>query len=68
LYQESEEEDLEEDKMELKEEKDNDKPKFFVIENERKKDEYRVISKKSMDDTDLLVSIHNSIVKYKQLI
>ncbi len=43
---------------------EEDARKRFLIE-EGLRHKYKVISKKSMDDTDLLVSIHNSIVSHE---
>lgn len=39
---------------------EEEKHKLFMIENEGP--DFKIISKKSMDDTDLLVTLHNSIV------
>jgi hypothetical protein len=40
----------------------DDPNKLFIVENEGFSEQIKIISKKSMDDTDLLVNIHNSIV------
>lgn len=40
----------------------SDCQKLFVVENEGTDDGYKIISKKNMEDVDLLVNIHNSIV------
>lgn len=38
--------------------------KLYIVENPRDYDSYKIISKKNMDDVDLLVNIHNSIVSH----
>ncbi len=37
--------------------------KLFIVEDEGMDDGYKIISKKNMEDVDLLVSIHNAIVR-----
>ena len=38
--------------------------KLFIVEDEGENETYKIISKKNMDDVDLLVNIHNSIVSF----
>ena len=51
---------------EEKEKYDANGQKLFLIENEGTNDDCKIISKENMDDVDLLVNIHNSIVSYHQ--
>lgn len=41
-----------------------DSRKLFIIENEKDRSQYKIINRETMEHTDLLVSIHNSIVSY----